>query len=457
MFKSASLGFLSRSFSVLSNIIIIPLILKHLTANDFSLWMLFISFYSLVIIFDFGFSSTISRYLSFILSGVTLKQLYKDENPEEKNKGNIDFQAMQALIRINSYIFNILALFAVIVLSLVYMYYDIIVKLELSSEDKIAWLIFSSSIFFQLISIKYNGYLHGSGNVSRIYRNTIFSTVIFFVLAFLFIDLQFPLVGLCLARAISSLAMLILNASSSTQLNFIRQIKENAVHKDGIDNRKFKILFKIIRSKSLLLGLGGLGNFICNRTTIIVLTSVVAMDNIAGVSFVINLSITILSVSLILINNAIPNLVQYRSLGQHNKLFSLFYRVVVLSICFYSFSYILMVTALPELIKFTNSKIIIPNVLVLFLCFFIFLIELIQSLSMCFIATSNNVSFTKYQFVTGIMFLLICATLSYFGHATLINILLTQLAVQCIYNAWKWPLIVYLENVKVKHLTIGFK
>lgn len=73
-----------------------------------------------------------------------------------------------------------------------------------------------------------------------------------------------------------------------------------------------------------MLGLGGLGNFICNRTTIIVLTSVVAMDNIAGVSFVINLSITILSVSLILINNAIPNLVQYRSLGQHNKLFRYF-------------------------------------------------------------------------------------------------------------------------------------
>lgn len=455
MLKSVGVGFLSRAFSVLSNIIIIPLILKHLSESEFTLWMLFVSFYSLVVIFDFGFSSTISRYYSFILSGVTLKQLYDNDGAENIKKNHIDLQAMQVLNKINSVIFKILICLAFFTLILIYIYYDIVVKLNLSTESKIAWALFSLSIIFQLTSIKYNGLLHGSGNVSIIYRNTIYSTLAFFVFGFFFIELRFPLIGVCLARAFSSLIMLALNALSSSRLNFTR--KNECTENSGIEESQYRTLLKRVRSKSLQLGLGGLGNFICNRTTIIVLTSVVAMSNIAGVSFVINLSITILSVSLILMNNAIPNLVRCRALGQNFKLFSLFKRVVILSLLFYSSSYLLMTILLPALITITHSKIELPDVYVLLLCFLIFFIELIQSLSMCFIATSNNVSFTKYQFYTGVCFILICIALNYLGYATLTNVLFAQLAVQCFYNAWKWPLVIYFEYTKIRHPIVGCK
>ncbi len=62
--------------------------------------MLFVSFYSLVIIFDFGFSATISRYVSYVLSGATLQQLQNGfyENVWLENGGGIDYKAAPVML-----------------------------------------------------------------------------------------------------------------------------------------------------------------------------------------------------------------------------------------------------------------------------------------------------------------------------------------------------------------------
>ncbi|HBL7032781.1 TPA: O20/O137 family O-antigen flippase, partial [Escherichia coli] len=125
------------------------------------------------------------------------------------------------------------------------------------------------------------------------------------------------------ARLLSSLMIFILNAISSSKLTCVYpRLRCNEVK--GHDNKR---LFKRIRDKSFHLGIGGLGNFICNRMTIMVMTATVAIQNIAGVSFIINLSITILSISLILINNAMPELVRFRVEGAYDKLFNSFKRI----------------------------------------------------------------------------------------------------------------------------------
>lgn len=63
------MGFLSRAVVLGGNIILLPLILRGLSSDEYSIWMIFLTTLSLAILLDCGFASVISRYYTYVLSG----------------------------------------------------------------------------------------------------------------------------------------------------------------------------------------------------------------------------------------------------------------------------------------------------------------------------------------------------------------------------------------------------
>ena len=54
---------------IASGIIILPVILKYLTSEEIGIWTIFLSFSSITLLFDFGFSATFARSITYILVG----------------------------------------------------------------------------------------------------------------------------------------------------------------------------------------------------------------------------------------------------------------------------------------------------------------------------------------------------------------------------------------------------
>ena len=61
--------YLGKFFTVGVNIILLPLVMAALSESELGLWYVFASISQIVSLFDFGFSATISRHMTYAFSG----------------------------------------------------------------------------------------------------------------------------------------------------------------------------------------------------------------------------------------------------------------------------------------------------------------------------------------------------------------------------------------------------
>ncbi|HIF9138802.1 TPA: hypothetical protein ACX6QO_003354 [Photobacterium damselae] len=443
MYKSVGVGVLSRIIGIGSNIIIMPLLLHNLSDTNFTLWMLFTSFYSLVIIFDFGFSATTSRYISYGYNGLSLDNFMINKFNITDEKYNAKFISL--IVYANKKIFILLTIICVFIVSIIYIYYMYIVKMDLNISQKISFVLYLCSIVIILVSIKSNGILHGSGNVSSVYINNILSNVLFLILSVFSIYYNFGLLGICICRLISSMCLLILN--NYMEKKILSSISLESVYLDDYINK----IIKKVKHNALKLGVGSLGGYLSNRTTVIVLTSVFSLEKLSGVSFLVNISIIIVSTVLILLNNVLPKFVELRANNRIKELKSTLIKMFLVMIALFFSLYWIMVLILPYFLDFINSEVIIPETHILILCFVMFMIEIIVSISTAFISTGNNVTFSKYQLIFGLLFILLCFLFNYFGELSIELVFIIQIVTQLLYNFWRWPLFCFSE---LKMLTV---
>jgi O-antigen/teichoic acid export membrane protein len=390
--------------------------------------MLFISFYSLVAIFDFGFSATISRNFSYAKNSFDPSGRGSSEDKEGCYRDS-KISEIQAL---NTKLFTFLLTFAACALCFVYYYYVCLVDISLNETQSLSWMIFSASILILFLSVKSNGYLHGMGHVDALYLNTIYSNVAFLFIAIILLLLDFGLLGLCFARLVSSLCMLFLNLYSERQY----------IKKDGVKRVVLKsksITFSNILSASLKMGGAGVGNYILNRTTILILASYFAISEIANVSFLINICITLLSGCLVIVNNMLPIFIAYRANSDTIQLKKSLIITWLASSILFIFCYFSFVILAPIMLMFFESSIDMPSFTVLTICFWIFYFELIQSISIAFISTKNELHFYKYQLSFGFVYVLLVVVIGLFDWTSIEIILLLQLGIQLVFNFWWWP------------------
>lgn len=435
IYNSIGIGFFAKVISIGSNLIVLPFIMSSLNNFEFSLWMIFISFYSLIALFDFGFSATISRYYSYAHQGLNPTMVKCiDEITTSSNKSvELNRELFSNVTITNKKLFNKLTLIAMLVLMCIYLYYTHVVGINLGYEYKLSWFIFSLSIVVLLMSVRSNGLLHGMGLVSQLYKNTILSNIVFFSTSILLLNYGSGILGLCVARLLSSISMLLLNEFYRNKF-----ITSNSL--TTLSPTVNEEINKVIINKSIRLGAGGLGNYLNNRTTILLISSLFAIGNIANISFVINVSITILSGCLIVVNNMLPVFVKFRTINDTVNLKRALYKTYFLSSFLYLLAYVLFVLVAKLYFIYSNSEINFPSSVIILLCFLIFYFEMILSISIAFISTKNDVYFYKYQIISGFIFLVGSYLLSFTEYLSIESVLLFQLFVQIMYNYWKWPL-----------------
>ena len=94
--KTVVLSYITQFFQYASAIIILPIILAYLDKSTLGVWYIFLSVSSLSYLLDFGFSSSLSRNISFVFRGA--KEIIKEGSPVLSDNGEIDYNLLRSLL-----------------------------------------------------------------------------------------------------------------------------------------------------------------------------------------------------------------------------------------------------------------------------------------------------------------------------------------------------------------------
>lgn len=437
------MGFLSRAVVLGGNIILLPLILRGLSSDEYSIWMIFLTTLSLAILLDCGFASVISRYYTYVLSGC--KQLPTGElklDEVESNCKDVDHGLFTLIYKFTNYLYFSLAIFSLAALYFIWELYLYDLSISKNVEILLPWSVFSLSIIITLYFNKFNAFFFGIKKVESIYKISMISGFSYIIIAIFLLNKDLGLLGLAISKFISSLLYLAFGLYELKISNEYKYLNNNKyLFKDYVD------IFKRVQGAARNTAIFTFGSFLLNRSSTFFIAKYLPDKDAASLLLMINLISTVTSVTYIYMNTKTPilNTAVYR--GRKEEVVSIQNDIFLKSILFYLISAISLILIGDFLLDLISSNTKLPGTLVSCLVVFVYTFELILAISTNFLMSHNNLSYAKYVAYSGLAFVLISYPLiNYFPHAE--TIILCQLFIQSLYNFWKWPLIV-LNKIKM--------
>ncbi len=381
-------------------------------------------------VFDFGFSPTITRNVAYVMSGA--QTLQAQGVCSTNNSGEPNWKLFGQLYQTVKKLYFYIALIGLILFGCFGTWY---VNLFLDNNPIVygwqVWLIFLIGFVFNLYFLFTQPVLMGIGSIYQANMTNIIMRGLWVLLS---------LVGLWWFKTILVMPIAYLLGV------LIARLYAYAVLNQGIKNIvivKKVLLFKVLLPNAWRLGLVVLGAFLINKATIFF--AGIYFSAQLSASYIVTLQVlaVIMAVSNVYFQMHIPQLssMQLES-GVLKK--NLYYKLVLISLLIYVVFASSIVLFGNYFISFLNSEVkLLPAGLLILLLIF-GLLELNHSLAATYITTLNEVPFLWASILSGLAIVgLVSLTYSYLKVDDIIWLILIQGAVQLAYNNWKWPYSVF--------------
>jgi|GEM_PF-918171 len=442
-----------------SFLIVLPLALNRIPAKQMAFWYLFTTVNSLVMLFDFGFSPTIARNVTYIFSGA--KSLLKrgiERSPEtahgEARTEEVDGELLSRLISSAKYLYRSLAIvFAVLILSAGTWYvHSIMVKNAVEGRAEIwtAWGIMTVSIVVSFYYLYLNALLLGRGYVLKLQKATVVSNIVSLLVAFSGLMMGYGIV----AMAVASLATLIVNRYLCVRYFFDKPYKKliAKVDRDAAREGRKKLLgtlwFNAKRSGTVTLG-----GFLVSRFGQFFVTSFFALAVAAKYGLTMQVILVVSGLAATYTNVMMPKITYEhfnKNISEVRRHFGLMATVVFVTYAVACAGLLLAGEPLLELIRSKTQ--LLPSLQIAFL-FLIYFLESQHSAFANIHSIDNRIPFVKPAIISGGVMLVATFLVMKFISANLWYLMLIQFVVQASYNNWKW---VYDACRKLKTGYFGF-
>lgn len=416
-----------------------PFALHNFSAEEFNIWMLFVAFFGLIVVFDFGLTPALSRHYNYILAGA---QTIEKEGISKVVKKEINKRLFSELYYSSRMIFNIITFLAAGILFFSYIFYlkDIAAKSNINIA--IEWLLYSLSILISLICLSYNALFFGTNNINSIYKTCSISNISFFVIAILLIMADYGLLSIAIARLISAAAYFI---QARIEI-YNNKIFENLT---TLENNSYIDITKKIFPNASKIGGVSLGNFLSTKISILLVANYLPPNISGSYSLALNIFSVIISLSLLYMSINTPNLNKLYQLGDVKSAISLQNKIYIYSIALFVLGSLSFIVLAPFLLKLIGSNVELPAVIILLIFTINSLFECIRTISMNFISCSNYIPFLKTTITTGILITLSTFIMFELNNTSIMTPLLCILIANSIYNNWIWVYCEYKERHKL--------
>lgn len=447
-------GYFAQFFAIASGLITLPLVLRMLSKEEIGLNYLFLTFGSLVSLFDFGFASQFGRNISYIFGGV--QSLQKEGIEVVETQIGVNYRLLATMIHTAQYVYRRIATFVLLTMLTfgtwyVYSATDGFTTVE---NTLVLWIVFSFSIFFEIFYSYYTALLIGKGMIMESKKAVVYSRVIYVLLAFVFLYLGFGLIGIVIANFIAPF----FNRIISYRFFFTEEL--NRILDNYNISKKEKLeLFKIVWYNARKMGVVFIAGYAITKFSLFLAGLYLPLSDIASYGLMIQLLGIISGVSGTFFSISQSRFSALRIMGDKENLLkefaysmNLYYGLFVCGAAF-------LVFVCPSLLTLLGSNTRLPSTLILGIFAVIVLLEGNHSNFAGFIITKNDIPFVKPSIIAGVAIILGDYYSLVFTTFGILGLVLVQGIVQIAYANWKWPYYVCKEFEVgfVSFLIIGMK
>lgn len=438
--KTILAGYLAQALNIGYGVLLLPFMLVYLTEAEVAYWLIILALIGLTSVFDFGFSPTITRSVSYAFSGA--KEI-KKFGFETVGGGEVqpNWQLYAELIFAVKKIYKVIALIALLLLGISGSFY-ISIFLEKSQVESgyIVWLLFLVGFVINLYFLYFNPLLMGAG---KVYETNLINVVIRMTW------LGLSALGLVLYESIIVLPIAyitgILVGRIYAMYEFNRLTQEKLDSSIG-GKEKTGVDIRTLFPNSWRMGVVTLGGFLINKASIFIAGLYLSVGETASYALTIQVLTVLIAFPQVYFNSHVPLFSKMRLRPEEKiKLKNTYYKVLFKSLTIYLLLGLLALILGDWILNMIHSNVfLIPTYLFILVLLFGFL-ELNHTLAATMITTGNHVPFVVPAILSGLGIVLVSIILIPFSQNVLLVLILVQGLIQLLYNNWKWPLMVYQQ------------
>ncbi|GHT10002.1 hypothetical protein AGMMS4956_00660 [Bacteroidia bacterium] len=426
-----------------AGIILLPLILRFFPQETVAIWTIFSTIIALTSLLDFGFNPSFARNVSYVVSGVTELKTTGFQVVENSN-GAIDYGLFKGLINAMKWFYARVAAILFIILATAGTYY-IFTILQAYNNDHtevyISWVILVAINSYSLYTMYYDSLMQGQGLIKRSKQIQIVGQSVYLLVAVVLILLHFNLIAIVSAQALSIIIRRVLSHYTIYTANFKQHLK-------NVLARSRKEILKPIYPNAVKVGLTGVGGFLVTRSSIVIGSLYLSLDDIASYGITIQIIGIIAAIAGVYFASYQPKIVQQRVQGGNATIKQLYLKSCLLLIATFAVCGAALLFFGDWVFHFIGSQTPLLSKAFIAAALVVYFLENNHAMAGGILLTKNEVPFFRASLVAGGVTLILLFGFLSFTHLGVWGLLLAQGIAQGCYQNWKWPYEV-LKELKI--------
>lgn len=434
------------------NLFVFPLVLTILDSAEYGLWVTFSSVTTIINLFDFGFSSTLLRNVTYVWSGS--RELHSEGCDSLSSDAQRDKRLFLLTIETCKRIYIILASIAFIFsVSLGTLYIGYVIRNIYKSEYLIAWLISVLGITINFYSGYWGVLLKGIGAIKQTQKANIAGYLIQLIISHVGLWCGFGLISLSLANVICGMTIRFV---SYYYFEHYEDVKDVLQSKLQFTKEEIKETFKTVWYNARKAGISSIASVLMTQSTTMLCSAFLGVEITGEYGICLQILNTLNAVSQIFYQTSIPEITQFRQYGNVEKC----RKRLSISLCIawgvFVFGVIFCVFAGNYLLRVIHSQTQLNLYIFLLVAYYSFG-EMNYSINANYISLGNHLPFVPSVVITSCSTVLLSMIGMYF-HLGIWGLLLIRCITESLYIFWKWPAVVNREMSlnPLKIIKIGF-
>lgn len=437
--KDIAWNYLGNILNQSMNVLILPFILKLLSAQELGLWYVFGSVAAFVQLMDFGFAPTIMRNISYAWSGAS--ELRAEGIAEVQSDDSRNYPLISSLLAASRKIYLLISAGAgVLLLSVGSVYVKSLIPPD-SEMMLVAWFVYSIAVFINLYYGYWNPMLRGMAKIKEINQAVLFSRVLYVVSSAVGLMLGGGLLWISISYLISGLLLMFLSRM------FFKKSVGSDLEKfsSGSKNQTAEIM-RTIWPNARRLGIVTIGAWMTTRANTLICSSFLGLEVTAQYGLSLQLINMLGGIAVLLFNSYSPELASLKINTLKDRYSRIFSRAITIQWLVSILGILAIALIGPPLLEAIGSQSRLLPVGIFLVLGVVYFLEWNHSTFATLITLSNRIPFVNASIITGTAIVILSLLSVWLTPLGILGLVLAQGAVQLAYNNWHWPRMVLQED-----------
>ena len=435
-------AYAARFFMISVNVILLPLILKYLSSDELGLWYVFSSISQVVNLFDFGFTSTISRHMTYAWSGAD--EIKRDSVAADYSQQPNKSLVVKIIITCR-YVYLVISLIGLLsMMSFGTIYIRSITGNDMNNRIYFSWIVYMIAVFLNLFYGYWAALLQGAGAIAERNKMNVFSKLIQIFVTVLLLFWGMGLFGVVISYLISGLSLRMIG-----RWFFLKELKSIGVvfskFAHGYNLSDIFSCFLTIWGTAWKDGVVMISQYFSTQVNTLICAYFIDLDSTSVYGLLTQVFMMISSVGLAYFGAYQPKYssacLKNDQTKKNNIICSSCFVYKVVCLLGY-FAFVIIAIPLLGLVK-PEMNISFWMITLMFIFYYLYYQH---NLFISIIASSNRIPAYSACAITALISFLLSILFVWHLHLGIYGLITAQLISNLAYNNWKWPLFVFSEN-----------